>query len=31
MQFVPKLQQIEARFEDLTRQVADPALMADAA
>ena len=31
MQFVPKLQQIEVRFEDLTRQLADPALIADAA
>ncbi len=31
MQFVPKLQQIEARFEELTRQLADPALIADAA
>src|ERR1035441_8859352 len=31
MQFVPRLQQIEVRFEDLTRQLADPALIADAA
>ena len=31
MQFVPKLQQIEARFDELTRQMADPARMADAA
>ena len=31
MQFVPKLQQIELRFEELTRQLADPALIADAA
>src|SRR5580700_4298116 len=31
MQFVPKLQQIEVRFEDLTRQLADPGLIADAA
>jgi len=30
MQFVPKLQQIEVRFDDLTRQLADPALIADA-
>src|SRR5580700_469318 len=30
MQFVPKLQQIEARFEELTRQLADPALIAEA-
>ncbi len=31
MQFVPKLQQIEVRFDALTRQLADPALIADAA
>jgi len=31
MQFVPKLQQIEERFEDLTRQLADPAMIAGAA
>jgi peptide chain release factor 1 len=31
MQFAPKLRQIEVRFEDLTRQLADPALIADAA
>src|ERR1022692_4401634 len=31
MQFVPRLQQIEVRFEDLTRRLADPALIADAA
>ena len=31
MQFAPKLRQIELRFEDLTRQLADPALIADAA
>ena len=31
MQFVPKLQQIEVRFENLTSQLADPALIADAA
>src|ERR1700691_3473004 len=30
MQFVPKLQQMEVRFEELTRQMADPSLMADA-
>ena len=30
MQFVPKLQQIEVRFEDLTRQLADPAVIGDA-
>ena len=30
MQFVPKLQQIEVRFEELTRHLADPALIADA-
>ena len=30
MQFVPRLQQIEVRFEELTRQLTDPALMADA-
>src|SRR5580692_7180687 len=30
MQFVPKLQQIESRFEELTRQLADPALIAEA-
>src|ERR1043166_2085708 len=29
MQFVPKLQQIEVRFEDLTRQLADPAIISD--
>jgi peptide chain release factor 1 len=29
MQFVPKLQQIEVRFEDLTRQLADPAVIGD--
>ena len=31
MQFAPKLQQIELRFADLERQLADPALIADAA
>jgi len=31
MQFVPKLREIEVRFDDLTRQLADPALIADAA
>ena len=31
MQFVPRLQQTEARFDDLTHQLADPALIADAA
>ncbi len=31
MQFVPKLQQIEVRFQDLERQLSDPALIADAA
>ncbi|HLY19624.1 MAG TPA: peptide chain release factor 1 [Bryobacteraceae bacterium] len=31
MQFAPKLQQIEVRFENLERQLADPALIADAA
>ena len=31
MQFVPRLQQTEVRFEELTRQLADPALIADAA
>ena len=31
MQFVPKLQQIEVRFEDLERQLANPELIADAA
>ncbi|MFN7992171.1 MAG: peptide chain release factor 1 [Bryobacteraceae bacterium] len=30
MQFVPKLQQTEVRFEDLTRQLADPAVIGDA-
>ena len=30
MQFAPKLQQIELRFADLERQLADPALIADA-
>ena len=30
MQFVPRLQQIEVRFEELTRQLANPALIADA-
>jgi peptide chain release factor 1 len=30
MQFVPKLQQIEVRFEDLTRQLGDPAVIGDA-
>jgi peptide chain release factor 1 len=30
MQFVPKLQQIEVRFQDLERQLSDPALIADA-
>ncbi len=30
MQFVPRLQQIELRFEELTRRLADPALIADA-
>jgi peptide chain release factor 1 len=30
MQFVPRLQQTEVRFEELTRQLADPALIADA-
>ncbi len=30
MQFVPKLQQIEERFEGLTRQLADPAIISDA-
>ncbi|MGA3041175.1 MAG: peptide chain release factor 1 [Bryobacteraceae bacterium] len=30
MQFVPKLRQIEVRFDDLTRQLADPALIGDA-
>jgi peptide chain release factor 1 len=30
MQFVHKLEQMEARFEDLTRRLADPALIADA-
>jgi peptide chain release factor 1 len=30
MQFVPKLQQLENRFEELTRQMADPAVIGDA-
>src|ERR1700685_2888697 len=30
MQFASRLQQIELRFEELTRQLADPALIADA-
>ena len=30
MQFVPRLQQIELRFEELTRQLADPAVTSDA-
>jgi len=29
MQFVPKLQQIELRFDELTRQLADPAVIGD--
>jgi peptide chain release factor 1 len=29
MQFVPKLEQLEKRFEELTRQMADPAVIAD--
>src|SRR6202050_3721028 len=29
MQFVPRLQQIEVRFEELTRQLADPAVIGD--
>ena len=29
MQFVPKLQQIEVRFDELTRQLADPAVISD--
>ena len=29
MQFVPKLQQIEVRFDELTRQLADPAVIGD--
>jgi len=31
MQFLPKLRQIEVRFDELTGQLADPALIADAA
>jgi len=31
MQFVPKLDQLERRFEELTRQMADPAVIGDAA
>jgi len=30
MQFAPKLREIEVRFEDLTRQLADPSVIADA-
>jgi peptide chain release factor 1 len=30
MQFVPKLRQIEVRFDELTRQLADPAVIGDA-
>ncbi len=30
MQFVAKLQQLENRFDDLTRQMADPAVIGDA-
>src|SRR5438128_1663977 len=30
MQFAPKLQQIEVRFEELTRQMTDPAVISDA-
>jgi peptide chain release factor 1 len=29
MQFVPRLQQMEVRFEELTRQLADPAVIGD--
>jgi len=29
MQFVPKLEQLEKRFEELTRQMADPAVITD--
>ena len=31
MQFVPKLDQLEKRFDELTRQMADPAVIGDAA
>jgi peptide chain release factor 1 len=31
MQFIPKLAQLEKRFDDLNRQMADPAVIADAA
>jgi peptide chain release factor 1 len=31
MQFLPKLEQIEVRFEELTRRMADPAIINDAA
>src|SRR5271169_5373562 len=30
MQFVPKLDQLEKRFDELTRQMADPAVISDA-
>src|SRR5208283_3352787 len=29
MQFVPKLEELEKRFEELTQQMADPAVIAD--
>jgi len=29
MQFIPKLEQLEKRFDELTAQMADPAVIAD--
>ena len=30
MQFVPRLQQLEKRFDELTQQMANPAIISDA-